>query len=232
MQQELQWGVHALMCFLPLCSAPASDTAGADMMLQHCLASYGGRGRDLALKWLYRLFVMHAHIAVSASHTAAASAHIHAPQVHLSPCRWEHQEIRLKPARQQATWRHMHLHLVLQAMSVCSTPYLASWCAVMSALFMQVRAALASALDDDDGMADEDTKVGEGPEEAAKSEEALGSKAEDADGAAEEGADEGAVAERHSAGTVGLSDAAGGLANSLAGTPYEVVLLALLEGLR
>ena len=41
-------------------SAPSGDAAAADMMLTHILARYGaatGGGHDLALRWLYRLFV-------------------------------------------------------------------------------------------------------------------------------------------------------------------------------
>ena len=82
-----------------------------------------------------------------------------------------------------------------------------------------MKAALASALDDDEGMGEEDVKM----HDAGAAAEAEG---------AGEGADASAVIERRDAGAVGPSGRKGSPADSLAGTAYEAVLLALLEGLR
>lgn len=68
-------------------SAPSGDPAAADALLQAVLGGYAksgssaSRAHDLALRWLYRLWVAHARVTVSSADKAAASAHIHAPLV-------------------------------------------------------------------------------------------------------------------------------------------------------
>lgn len=72
---------------LYLRSAPSGDPAAADALLTAVLGGYArsgaaaSRAHDLALRWLYRLWVAHARVAVSSADRAAASAHIHAPLV-------------------------------------------------------------------------------------------------------------------------------------------------------
>ncbi len=65
--------------------APVGDMA-ADMVLQHLLGSFHQpKSYDLALKWLYRLFVANAGIGVTSAAKAAASAHITQPKVTRPP---------------------------------------------------------------------------------------------------------------------------------------------------
>lgn len=52
------------------------------MVLQHLLSNFQQPGSyELALKWLYRLYVAHADIDITSAAAAAASAHITQPQV-------------------------------------------------------------------------------------------------------------------------------------------------------
>jgi hypothetical protein len=52
------------------------------MVLQHLLGSFQQPGTyELAIKWLYRLYIAHADIDVTSAAAAAASAHIREPQV-------------------------------------------------------------------------------------------------------------------------------------------------------
>lgn len=102
---------------------------------------------------------------------------------------------------------------------------------------MQVKAALASALDDDEGMADagesssgqlSDARQATLTEEAST---AIVMATAAADGDAQQ-LEEGAAAQGRVIVEGGEPGDGGGAAGGLAGTPYETVLMALLEGLR
>ena len=116
-------------------------------MLQHILANFRQPGSySLALQWLYSLFVAYSQVDISAQHEAAASAHVNAPQVSPLP-------------KTLLSNKHMDL---LRAM-------VQHWHAVQGRLrsgikkgipaklrqlfLVQLRAALASALDDGDMVA-------------------------------------------------------------------------------
>lgn len=54
----------------------------ADMVLAHLLGSFHQpKGYNLALQWLYRLFIAHTGVTVTSAAEAAARAHITQPEV-------------------------------------------------------------------------------------------------------------------------------------------------------
>ena len=113
------------------------------MVLQHILANFRQPGSySLALQWLYSLFVAYSQADISAQHEAAASAHVNAPQV--------------SPSQLTVLSKKVIVSLGGDAVGLACSKLSCLWNEEQASLrservlLMQLRAALASALDDDD----------------------------------------------------------------------------------